>query len=642
MSDSTNHSNSCVTNTSNATGQQTTSSPENPPITSSTQPSPSTSSIGTHAVNRGLVNGNHQAQRTTPTGSTINSDHQVRDNALNNQNDTPPSAMMIVEHTDDPTVRRLHEAFHTDAPQRPRRPFTRASSIAHEMTARDRQEFGLQPDTAQSESASNNNQSTTSEPDGFDLFETPSSGIPPVAVTDTPVTLGVSRDDYFSLSGALQSDPPQANSSGSRRVSQGADFTAFCFHASGLPSYPMRRSAPPSGTAALSSHPFGEASDAATMLNSTPLVNGRSSNSDQRPSYSLRDLELRGDDSNTAGGVYATVHSEADCTHRQAENSNGDVIENGHGRAQASQGTRMNTPPSVNVSELRLGPVSRESHTELALFSQYSEDEPSRAALDEDTTASNSATPVRRRGLVAPLELANHGDRRAPARPNTPVQSQTTGIPPLSDLASHHPGRRASNSSLVHGSVPDNSTRDSTPRDDRRPTRLSNYLPGASSSSEDREAWTGELIVPPENAIETQRRPNHAWQNMNPDTTYLISHGHISSSDHPIVTSITSNVPESGGNPTYLTDYMEEPLVEERGRWTHAFVVAPVESNARLDVPSVSPTQSDQQDRALSAVNNSNVNSRDRRAPRTGGSLRQMSTEENEAFWIEFDDSRYS
>jgi hypothetical protein len=184
---------------------------------------------------------------------------------------------MTVEFTGDQAARELHEAFHTDALQRPRWPFIRASSIAREMTAKDRQEFGLQPDTAQSESASNNNQSTTSEPDGFDLFEIPSSGVPPVAVRNTPVTLGMSQADDFSLSGALQPGPPQANSSGPLRVSQAADFTAFCFHASELPSYPMRRSVPPSGTAALSSHPLREASDTATMFNSTPLVNERSS-----------------------------------------------------------------------------------------------------------------------------------------------------------------------------------------------------------------------------------------------------------------------------------------------------------------------------------------------------------------------------
>ncbi|RMZ74079.1 hypothetical protein GMOD_00004914 [Pyrenophora seminiperda CCB06] len=682
MSDSTNHSNSCVTNTSNATGQQATSSAANPPITSSTQPSPSTSSVGTHAVNRGLVNGNHQAQRTTPTGSTINSDHQVRDNALNNQNDTPPSAMMIVEHTDDPTVRRLHEAFHTDAPQRPRRPFTRASSIAHEMTARDRQEFGLQPDTAQSESASNNNQSTTSEPDGFDLFEIPSSGIPPVAVRNTPVTLGMSQVDDFSPSGALQPGPPQANSSGSLRVSQAADFTAFGFHASELPSYPMRRSAPPSGTAALSSHPLGEASDAATMLNSTPLVNGRPSNSDQRPSYSLRDLELSGDDSNTAGGVYATVHSEADCTHRQAEHSNGDVIENGHGRAQASPGTPMNSPPSVNVSELRLGPVGRESHTELALFSQYSEDEPNRAAPDEDTTASSSETPVRRRALVIRFGnvLANHSDGRAPACPNTPLQLQTTDSQPPFDLSSHHPGRRASNSSLVHGSTPDNSIRNNTPRDDGRATCLSDYSPQEPPSAEDIERWNNafEHMRAPENATEDQRHTNLATlrearahhnalngdgndldsgsnaENIrsntpsdpsNPmghqDTAHLIANGHIPNHDRPTAASIPDNAPGNGGNPMYLTDYLEELSAAERERSTRAFTAAQVGGNISPNF-SPNPANLSAHQGHTSSVVNRNVDNRDRRAPRTVGSLRRINAEENEAFWDEFDDSENS
>jgi hypothetical protein len=99
--------------------------------------------------------------------------------------------------------------------------------------------------------------------------------------------------------------------------------------------------------------------------------------------------------SKAAAGLFRTIVATAR-NHR----SNGDVIEKGHGRTQASPGTPMNTPLSVNVSELRLGLVSRESHTELALFSQYSEDELSQAAPDEHTTASSSATPVRRRTLV--------------------------------------------------------------------------------------------------------------------------------------------------------------------------------------------------------------------------------------------------
>jgi hypothetical protein len=191
----------------------------------------------------------------------------------------------------------------------------------------------------------------------------------------------------------------------------------------------------------------------------------------------LRDLELRGNNFNTAEGVYATVHSQADSTHGQAEHSDGSIVENGHGRERPSPNIPMDDPPSVNVSDSRLGPVSREPLTEFALFSHYPEEEPNRAAPDEDATASSSATPVRRHGLVTRLELANHGDRRAPARPNTPVQSQTTGTPPLSDLASHHPGRSASNADQLHGNTTINSTRDNTPRDDGRATCLSDYSP---------------------------------------------------------------------------------------------------------------------------------------------------------------------
>jgi hypothetical protein len=69
----------------------------------------------------------------------------------------------------------------------------------------------------------------------------------------------------------------------------------------------------------------------------------------------------------------------------------------------------------------------------------------------------------------------------------------------LFDLSSHHSCRRASNDNLVRGSTPDSSTRDSTSRDDGRPTRLNNYLLGASPLSEDREAWISELIFSPEN-----------------------------------------------------------------------------------------------------------------------------------------------
>jgi hypothetical protein len=264
----------------------------------------------------------------------------------------------------------------------------------------------------------------------------------------------------------------------------------------------MRRSVPPSGTAALSSHPLREVSDTATIFNSTPLVNKISSN--QRPSYSPEDLELRGDDSNTARGVYATVHSKANCTHQQAKNSNEDVIENSHRRAQANPGTLINTPPSVNVSDLRLGPVSREPFTKFALFSHYPEDKPNRAVLDEDATASSSATLVPRRSLITPLELANYSNRRAPARPNTPVQSQTTSTPPLSDLASYHPGRRASNANQLYSNTTINSTRDNTPRGNGRATCLSDYSPQEPPLAKDIERWNNafEYMRALENATE--------------------------------------------------------------------------------------------------------------------------------------------
>jgi hypothetical protein len=369
----------------NATGRQGTS----PPATRFVTPSTYNSSIGTF-VNRRPMDGNDQAQRTTATNGTNNNDQQAGHHAPNDAQDTQARAIMTVELTDDHTVRRTHETFHTNAQQSPRVPSTRASFIARQMTARDRQDFGLQSDTSQSESTSNNNQSTASRPAGFDLFEPPSPRIPPVAITDTPVTRSISRDDYFSLPGALQSDPPQANHLASLEVSHLDGFTTFAFHASELPPHPTRPRMPRNGTAARSSHPFREASDTANMFDSTSTGNERSRNSDQRPSYSLTDLGLgepvldNGDSSqpnlntnhsNTAERVYASVNSEIDCTGGNAEQSNGVAADNGNGRAQTSPDTPINTPPSVNVSDLRLGPVGDETLATLATLSQYAEDE---------------------------------------------------------------------------------------------------------------------------------------------------------------------------------------------------------------------------------------------------------------------------
>jgi hypothetical protein len=316
MSDSTNHSNSSATHASNRTGLQAiTNLPANCPITSSTQPSPSASSIGPHTVNGGPLDGNDQAQRTTATDSNINSGLQTGDNVPNDQDDTPLSAMMTVEYTYNPAVRRLHEAFHTDEPH-PRGPFTLATDLMRQMTARDRQEYGLPPDTSQPGMASHNHQSTDSEPDGFDLFDIPSSAIPPVAVTDTPITLAVSQDDDCSSSGAIQHGPLLANSSGILRVSQAADFTDSGYHASELPSYPLRLSAPPSERSAPSSHPR-EASDTVAMSDSNHPVNERSSNSNQRPSYSMAALGLRGepvlDNGDTAGSHFLQLQYSCWC-----------------------------------------------------------------------------------------------------------------------------------------------------------------------------------------------------------------------------------------------------------------------------------------------------------------------------------------
>jgi hypothetical protein len=200
------------------------------------------------------------------------------------------------------------------------------------------------------------------------------------------------------------------------------------------------------------------------------------------------------DSSNTTDGVYASVDSGTDCNHEQAEHSNGGVVENGYGRAQASPNTPTDNAPSINVSDLRVGPVSRETIAELALFSQYPEDEPTRFAPDEGTTASSqtsSTTPVRRRGLVALLgnEHTNHGDGQGLVRPNSPTQPQATNALPPSDLASHRPRGRTSSICPGHGSTSDSYTCNSTPRDEGRATRLSDYLSEVSPSAEEVEAW---------------------------------------------------------------------------------------------------------------------------------------------------------
>jgi hypothetical protein len=87
--------------------------------------------------------------------------------------------------------------------------------------------------------------------------------------------------------------------------------------------------------------------------------------------------------SNTIDGVYTFVGSDTD---GQTEHSNRDVVEDGHGRVPTSPYTPLDTPPSVNLSELRLGPMDRAPLPELALFSRYSADEP-RAAPAEDEAA---------------------------------------------------------------------------------------------------------------------------------------------------------------------------------------------------------------------------------------------------------------
>jgi hypothetical protein len=343
-----------------------------PPITSSTQPSASTSGIGTHTVSERLVNGNDLAENRALVDSNMDSGHRAEDSTANNQNLTPPSTTMALEHTDNSTVRRLHDPFHAAAPPRSGVPFTLASSITSRMTARDRRELGLEPSLT-------------------------------------------------------------ALGSGGGPV----------------------------------------------------LENGEAPNGQPNPAS---------DNPNTIDGVYASVDSETGCNHEQAEHSNGGVVRNGYGRAQASPNTPMDDTPSINVSDLRVGPVSRETLDELAIFSEYPEDEPNRVAPDEGTAASsqtNFTTLVRQRGLVPLLvnENTSHGDGQVLVRSNSPILPQAADARPPSDLTSHRPRRRTSSNDPDHGSTSDSYTRDSTPRDEWRTTRLSDYLSEVPPSAEEVEAW---------------------------------------------------------------------------------------------------------------------------------------------------------
>jgi hypothetical protein len=415
-----------------------------PPITSSTQPSTSTSGIGTHTVSERLVNGNDLAENIAPVDSNMESGHRVEDSTANNQNLMPPSTTMALEYTDDPTVRKLHGPFHAVAPPRSEVPCTPASSMARRMTARDIRELGLKP-----------------------------------------------------------------------------SLTVLAFRGGPV------------------------------------LENGEAPNGQPNPAS---------ENSNTTDGVYASVNSETGCNHEQAEHSNGGVVRNGYGRAQASPNTPMDDAPSINVSDLRVGPVSRETLDELAIFSEYPEDEPNRVAPDEGTAASsqtNFTTPVRQRGL-APLlgnENTSHGDGQALVRSNSPILPQAADAQPPSDLTSHRPRRRTSSNDPDHGSTSDSYTRDSTPRDEGRATRLSDYL---------------------------------------------------------------SEVP---------------PSAEEVEAWNRASTAVPVDGNTCLNSPHNSLDYDESQDGSSPAINRS-LGDGDRRVPRVAGSLRQIHTEENRAFWHEFDDYR--
>lgn len=447
----------------------------------------------------------------------------------------------------------------------------------------------------------------------------------------------MSQGDDFSSSGTLPFGPPQANSSRSLGVLQATDFTSFGFHASELSSYPMRRSTPPNGTAALPSHPLREASDTATMFDSTHPSTERSSNSNPRPPYTLAFLSVRGGPAQDNGDSppnltinnldiidHAAIDSETGCTQGQAEYSNGGVIGSGNGRAQVGRNTLMDDVPSVSVSDLRLGPVGRETLAALALFSQYPEDEPSRAAPDDATTAGTSATPVRRRGLGPRLgnEHADHGDDRVLARPNTPTHPQTTDTMPPFGLTSHHPDRRTGSAHSSHGNMLDGHVRDGTPTDEERRTHLSDYLAQMPLSAEVREAWDSAFTAAPENAMQDQRHPDYAQRNINRATT---------------AASTSHTTPEHEGSPTYLDDYTEELSTEERERWTRAMAATLAEGNTSPNSPPNSSSLSSRQDHASSAVNSATAGNSSRSVPRLTPTainivLRDVTPEERERF----------
>lgn len=285
------------------------------------------------------MNGNDLAENRAPVDGNMNGGHRADDGTANNQNLTLLSTTMALEHTDDPTVRRLHDPSNAVAPPCSEVPLTLASPTACRMTARDRRELGLEP--------------------------------------------------------------------------------------------------------------------------SLVLESGEASNGQPNPTS---------DNFNTTDGVYASVDSETGCNHEQAQYSDGGVVGNGYNRAQASPNTPTDDAPLINVSDLRVEPVSRKILDELAIFSQYSEDKPNRVALDEGTAASsqmNSTTPARRCGHITLLgnENTNYGDEQALVSPNSPTRPQAADAIPPSDLASHRLRGRTSSIDPDHGSTSDSYTCNSTPRD---------------------------------------------------------------------------------------------------------------------------------------------------------------------------------
>lgn len=120
--------------------------------------------------------------------------------------------------------------------------------------------------------------------------------------------------------------------------------------------------------------------------------------------------------------------------------------------------------------------------------------------------------------------------------------------------------------------------------------------------------------------LESRRNTDETRSSTPPSLSELTD---IPKHDSPTTANIADNALKEGVNLKYLTDYML------------------FESNTSPNLPLISFNLSGRQDHASSAINGS-VDNRNRRAPRTRGSLGRMNTEETDVFWNESNDSENS